>query len=287
LQYIIFRYILSVNIILRKHKYSVMKLHGFTLFELLVVIAILALLLTILVPAMNNIREQGRISVCSSNLRQTTIGLTQYEAENNIFPYAFVSPMIRSTLPPGGYVGNASYDHMGWWWFQCLDKTLGRNYEEGSILWCPSRNVWDNSVRQNPLCANYGVNLSICKYASGSQKYFEFIGKLDVGQITFPEETILVLDSGYSTINWWQATDCPPEILGPMREDLSYVPGLAFNRSRQIPQGLADDAVDGRHANQNVNIGFVDGHVQLLSAESLYVPKHNQEYQNKSPLWVP
>ena len=51
---------------------------GFTLIELLVVIAIIALLLSILTPALNKVKEAGRRAVCMSNFRQLGMAFTMY-----------------------------------------------------------------------------------------------------------------------------------------------------------------------------------------------------------------
>ncbi len=56
---------------------------AFTLVELLVVIAIIALLMAILMPALNRVREQGKRVVCLSNLRQLTLAWIMYADEND------------------------------------------------------------------------------------------------------------------------------------------------------------------------------------------------------------
>src|ERR1700722_4074834 len=55
---------------------------GFTLLELLVVIGIIAILVGILVPAVNFVRESSRTAKCMSNLKQIGTAITQYAMEH-------------------------------------------------------------------------------------------------------------------------------------------------------------------------------------------------------------
>lgn len=56
---------------------------GFTLIELLVVIAVLALLVSLLLPAIGSVRQVARQVVCSSNLRQMAMAVNSYAGEYN------------------------------------------------------------------------------------------------------------------------------------------------------------------------------------------------------------
>jgi prepilin-type N-terminal cleavage/methylation domain-containing protein len=59
---------------------------AFTLIELLVVVAIIAVLISMLLPALGSAREQAKLAVCTSNLRQIGLGLQMYNDEYKKLP---------------------------------------------------------------------------------------------------------------------------------------------------------------------------------------------------------
>lgn len=262
---------------------------GFTLVELLVVIAIIAVLMGILIPISHTAREQTRAVVCGSNLKQLSLDLTIYAQENETFPYGFDNSEIGMVWPPPRYPGNPMYDLPGWWWFTSLAGRLMDTRDTKTIFWCPSRNIQDMEQKVNILLGNYGVNRAICRDAPGMISG-EFVGTpLASYQIRYPEETLLIADSGYPLKSWKGATNASvPPFENTRREGSFYVPGLRrINKERFISPDQKADAIDGRHPNRTVNVGFVDCHVGRLKADDLFVEEIDGEYSNRYPLWQP
>ena len=143
------------------------KQKGFTLIELLVVIAIIAILAAILFPVFQKVRENARRASCTSNLKQLSIAVVQYQQDlDEIMPGSAVNAALGGWIYFTGFTAFPSPTPTA------FDPTQGSIYpyvKSKGVYICP-----DESSNQGN---SYSINGPICGQA--------------LSQFTQPSATVL------------------------------------------------------------------------------------------------
>ena len=219
-------------------------LGGFTLIELLVVISIIALLMSILMPALARVRKQAKAAICQSNLKQWGTMASMYTGDND---------------------GNF-FQNLGWWsalrpYYTSLEK----------ILMCPmatkpvNRGIYGGAVFEawvkGGYPGSYGMNSCIPNVPRDSSSYWR---RDDVkGAADVP----LILDAQWvAGYPWW--TNEPPEY-----EGARWSPGTGISGKG----GLMGVFCIPRHG-EVINGLFLDYTVRTVGLKELWLLKWCRNY---------
>ncbi len=221
------------------------KRKGFTLIELLVVIAIIAVLMAILMPALNRVREQGKRAACLSNVKQLGLGWILYADEND-------DKIVNGCTGTGGE-NPIPADEEGWvHWAGYSDQTSEADQitavKEGALFqYVKSERLYKCPTGLRGEMRTYAIVDSMNGWPSSGPNI------KNRNDIRRPGERAVFIDEGWVTFAswsvpydreaWWGSVVTQPGILA------------ADNRHKDPPPV--------RHGN-GTNFSFADGHSEYF-----------------------
>jgi prepilin-type N-terminal cleavage/methylation domain-containing protein len=256
---------------------------GFTLIELLVVIAIIALLMSILMPALRNVRDQAKSAICMQRLQQWGLVFSMYTDDNDGFFHGELGvagnsqgwvPALRPYYS-GNKAGANPWESRAERGIRLCPSAKIKFRSEGfiagsDVAWGIASQEWveGGGWASEGDCGSYGLNAWVCNEEPSVTDWWEEAGNLwrtpnVKGAGTVP----LFMDCGWVD-GWPYELDDPPEWEGE-------IGGYNYQAMKQF-------CID-RHGIGTVNSLFLDWSVRNIGLKELWKLKWHRSFDINGP----
>jgi len=250
---------------------------GFTLIELLVVISIIALLVSILLPALGAARGAAESIQCSSNLRQLGLGFVNYTTDN------------AEAVPAKYFYYTVTSNPSAIWWnaLSVYVPEARADNTKSAAWYCPSNeflqlpfgtNAGDRAYQDSQTYTTYAYNANLQQQgATGAATQSSYYSEGGVGGTVYAWNKLATIRSSHSLTSNLCDSDTFVRTDGRIQIQTGNIATI-YRTSAFAPQGPFVDWPHGSwHSGNSANLQFLDGHGSNWTFDAML---NNADYAN-------